>query len=405
MNRRNLLLAGASAGSLVGCARQSPLAARPPVATSSAPSSPGSITQPSAPGLSEAPTTDSPATPSPAGVEACVAEMSLAEVVGQLFMAGLWEEQASASWRQTATDAKIGSIILMSTRSKANVETVTGSLVDLVDPPLLFAVDQEGGQVQRFSAAGFTKIPNAQTQGTMGAGELEKSWVGWGGEMAGVGVLMDLAPVADVVPADLVASNPPVGQLKRNYGTSVEAVSSSVTAVVRGLASAGVAASLKHFPGLGRVSTNTDFGDAEDTVTGVDDPLIASFAAGIKAGAASVMISSAVYTRIDPSQPASFSSAVIDQLLRQKMGFDGVVISDDIGAAKAMAKFSPATRAVRFLDAGGDIVLTVDHTLVPAMVAAVIDKASADPTFAGALRAKATRVLRLKASVGIECAS
>ena len=121
---------------------------------------------------------------------------------------------------------------------------------------------------------------------------------------------LDLAPVADVVDPDLGEANEPVGALDRGFGTDPARVSDAVTAFVEGLDQGGVHATLKHFPGLGRVRENTDFAGAADTRTGVDDPGLASFRAGIAAGAPVVMMSSAVYERIDPDNRALFSRAV-----------------------------------------------------------------------------------------------
>jgi beta-N-acetylhexosaminidase len=113
------------------------------------------------------------------------------------------------------------------------------------------------------------------------------------------------------------------------------------------------------------------------------------------------MVSSAVYARIDATNPAVFSPAVVTQLLRGRLGFDGVVISDDMGTAAAVAGISPANRAVRFFAAGGTLLLTVRPGIVPEMVNAVLAHSAADPAFAKQVDAAVTTALLAKARAGL----
>src|SRR5262249_46380340 len=153
-------------------------------------------------------------------------------------------------------------------------------------------------------------------------------------------------------------------------------------AFLLGMQDAGVATTVKHFPGLGRVQGNTDFtAGVVDRVTTAGDPYLASFRDGIQAGAPFVMVALATYTRIDPGHLGLFAPTVMGQRLRQDLGLGGVVMSDDMGAAAAVAGIPAGQRAVDFLAAGGDMVVakTVDATT--AMVAAVRSRAAADPAF------------------------
>ena len=113
------------------------------------------------------------------------------------------------------------------------------------------------------------------------------------------------------------------------------------------------------------------------------------------------MMSSAVYTKIDGSRPAVFSPTVITGLLRKNLGFSGVVMSDDLGNAKAVAAWSAGDRAVRFIDAGGDEVLTVNASTIPAMVTAVTARAARDSVFRGKVATAVMRVLTAKAAEGL----
>jgi beta-N-acetylhexosaminidase len=113
------------------------------------------------------------------------------------------------------------------------------------------------------------------------------------------------------------------------------------------------------------------------------------------------MVSLATYPRIDPAAPAAFSHTVLTTLLRQRLGYDGVVISDDVGRAKAVASVPAGQRAVRFLAAGGTLVLTVDAAVLPAMEQAVAAAADADPAFARTVDAAARTALLAKARSGL----
>jgi len=120
------------------------------------------------------------------------------------------------------------------------------------------------------------------------------------------------------------------------------------------MADAQVITAGKHSPGLGRVAGNTDTtSGVTDTVTTRSDAYLQPFAAAVQAGMPMLMTSSAYYSRIDPQQPAAFSSTVIDGMVRGDLGFRGVVVSDDLANARQVAAWAPGDRAVLFLRAGG----------------------------------------------------
>lgn len=266
---------------------------------------------------------------------------------------------------------------------------------------LLVAADQEGGQVQRLRGPGFDEIPSARRQAKLDDAELTDRAATWGRQLRRAGVDADLAPVADVVPAGQEEVNRPIGRLGRGFGPDPEVVAAKATAVVKGLDRAGVASAVKHFPGLGRVRGNTDFeAEVVDRETGRHDPTLRSFAAPLAAGADMVMMSSASYARIDPDRRAAFSGLVISDLVRGDLGYSGVVISDDL-AARGVGDLPPGTRALRFLRAGGDLVIVGDPGLAPAMAKAVRAAATDDPAFAARLQQAVARVLALKQRRGL----
>jgi beta-N-acetylhexosaminidase len=212
---------------------------------------------------------------------------------------------------------------------------------------------------------------------------------------------MDLGPVADTVPAGTEAQNPPIGAVDRQYGSDPQAVATAVTSVAAALQDAGVVATVKHFPGLGRVRVNTDTDlGAVDPETSPDDPFLEPFAAAVDAGVGAVMVSSATYPQLDPDSPALFSPAVLE-LLRGQLGFDGVVISDDVGIAEAVSRTPVAQRAVESVAAGVDVVLTVNPGDAAPMAQALIDRAAAEQAFAARVRESAGRVLALKERFGL----
>ena len=205
---------------------------------------------------------------------------------------------------------------------------------------------------------------------------------------------LDLAPVADVPCAADLHHNPPIADLDRQYSSDPATAGAHVAAFVSGMQTAGVDTAVKHFPGLGCVTTNTDTSaHTVDSVTTVDSARLQSFRAGIAAGTGFVMVSNAEYARIDPGTPALFSSRIVQGLLRGQLGFEGVVMSDDVGGAAAVRAWSPAERVTRFVRAGGDLLLDIVPADLPAMHAALVAAAHEDSAFDAALTDAATRVV------------
>ena len=391
-------LAGAAllaAGVLAGCAAAPPpapaaLATSPSPAPAAAPTSP---TTPTTPG----------AVPSSACVAATFDRLTPAQRWAQLVVVGVPSGGVSPAARAALTKEPGG--IILTDGDTASADAVTKVVTSAeatggADVPLLVATDQEGGQVQELKGPGFTRIPPATTQGRDAAG-LRGDAQGWGKELRDVGVNVDLAPVADVVDPALGTANAPVGRYGRQFGTDVDTVAPAVTSFVGGMLAARVAPTLKHFPGLGEVRQNTDFaGGVVDSTTGADSASLGSFAAGIRAGAPLVMMSSARYAKIDPDHQALFSSKIMRDLLRERLGFDGVVMTDDVGAAAALADTPVGARATTFLAAGGDLVLTIRPQDLAAMVDAVT-AAAREPAFAARAQDAVRRVLALKERQGI----
>ncbi|MFJ3956386.1 glycoside hydrolase family 3 N-terminal domain-containing protein [Arthrobacter sp. NPDC090010] len=330
--------------------------------------------------------------------------LSLRQRVGQLFLVGAKADGSDLGRAVAALQSGVGNVYL-SGRSTTGVQATAGVVAQLRDgvayaspvPPLV-ASDQEGGQVQVLRGPGFSAMPSALDQGQMGPAALQAAAQGWGSELRSAGLNMDLAPVLDVVPSAAFApQNIPIGYYQRNYGFTPGSVSQSGNAFAQGMRAAGVQPVVKHFPGLGRVTANTDTAtDVHDSVTTRQDPFLQPFRDAVNSGARWVMLSNAYYDRIDPARMAPLSPVVIGGMLRQDLGFRGVVMSDDLCDAKQLSVLSPADRAVGFFAAGGTMLLCANSGTVGQMMDAVVAKATADPAFRATIDAAYTTVKQNK---------
>lgn len=370
--------------------------------SSDASSSGGAPSSSSASATTPSPGTTSPSTP-PSACRLLVDQMSTKQQAGQLLMMGVNGSPLTESQITVMGTYQIGSVVLLGQwNGLAQVKAATRPLTSLnMAVPVVVAADQEGGSVQRLQGKGLPPIPSARKQASLTPAQITANWSVWGKQLKDAGVRWNLAPVADVVPASNATTNAPIGRLGRNYGATSSQAAPRVAAAVTGMDEAGIATSLKHFPGLGQVTTNTDFGAATDTSTTRTDQGLQVFRAGVRAGASSVMISSAVYAKIDPDQQGVFSRTIITGMLRGDLGYTGVVISDDLGAAVSVAQVPAGERAVRFVSAGGDVVINANPGTIDDMSAALVAKAKADPAFAARVSASATRVVELKQSLGL----
>lgn len=346
---------------------------------------------------------------SPNGSASCVdtvlAKMSLTQQVGQVLMIGTPLANPTTIVG-TVRKYQLGGVFLAgrSTASAATMRRDIG-IIQAAAPtgvPLQIALDQEGGVVQTLSGADFPSFPSAVAQGQESTSTLKAQATAWATRLHDIGVTIDLAPVSDVVPAGTASGNPPIGALDRQYGSTPAQAAHGVTTVVAAVQGAGVQTTLKHFPGLGRVRYNTDNSTrAVDSQTTATDPSLQPFIDGIKAGTAAVMISSASYPKLDPNEIGPFSEPIVTGLLKDKLGFTGVIISDDFGSATAVKAVPIGQRAVRFLQAGGDLVLTNVLTNAGPMQTALLAEAQSSTTFHTRLTDAARHVLASKARAGL----
>jgi beta-N-acetylhexosaminidase len=338
-------------------------------------------------------------------------QMTLRQKVGQLIMVGTPATSASPAALDTITRRHVGNVILTGrsyagTTGPARVARAAQNRATwraTHGVRLLVATDQEGGLVQVLNGHGLSDMPTALQQGRWRPAALRSAAGRWARQLRASGVNMDLAPVEDTVPSpSAAADNPPIGYYHREFGFRPRVVSAHGRAFALGMLDKGVVPTLKHFPGLGRVHANTDTtAGVTDYVTTRHDRYLTPFARSIRAGAPVVMMSTAYYHRIDPHHPAAFSSRVIRGVLRGDLGFKRVVISDDLGDARQVARWSPAARAVKFVNAGGDIVLTVNPSTVPGMCHGLLSRATHSAAFRAKVNAAVRRVLELKRQHGL----
>ena len=369
----------------------------------------GAASQP----LTPNPSASAPNAYAPVDAAACVARvlagMTEEQRVGQLLHVGLAGNRLGPAETDAIRRYHVGSVWFTesSTAGVAAIRAVadavqaqaTGSATAGVR--FYVAANQEGGRIQALGGTGFSRIPPAITQGGLPVADLESDAQRWAGELRAAGVNMDFAPVLDVVPPGTDATNEPIGVLQREYGHDPATAGGHGVAFLRGMQGAGVVTTVKHFPGLGRVQGNTDFtASVVDGVTGPADPYLQSFQQGIDAGAPFVMVALATYTRIDPARLAVFSPTVM-RLLRDRMRFDGVIVSDDLGAAAAVAAIAPEQRALDFLAAGGDLVVSKTLDASVRMVTAVQSRAASDAAFRVLVDSAALRVLNAKQAYGL----
>jgi beta-N-acetylhexosaminidase len=367
---------------------------------------------PSASATGRATPTISPS-PTPTPPVACAdrvfATMTLDQRIGQLFELGLAGDRLGATEINMIRTDHIGSVWFVD-RSSAGVAGINAvasavqaqvSSASTANVRFFVAANQEGGVIQAMQGPGFSAMPSAVVQGSWAPTVLQSRATVWGQELRSAGINLNYAPVMDVVPPGTDAQNQPIGALQREYGHDPATAGSHGAAFLRGMRQAGIAVSLKHFPGLGRVAGNTDFTTATDTTTTRSDPYLASFSQGIAANADFVMVALAKYTRIDPNHLAAFSSVVMTEMLRGTMGFRGVIISDDLGDTAAVASIPPATRAIDFLSAGGDMIISKTSPPADAMVQAIRSRAATDPGFRQRVDDAALRILQAKQTWGL----
>jgi beta-N-acetylhexosaminidase len=255
--------------------------------------------------------------------------------------------------------------------------------------PLLIMVDQEGGLVKRVGGA---PTASAQEMGARGGAFSREQGRRTAANLRDLGVNVDLAPVLDVArPGGTIA------ETERGFGSTAQQVAATAVPFAAALQQGGVAATAKHFPGLGAAAENTDFavqriGLSKATLRGVDE---APYRAFVAAGGDIVMLSTAIYPALSPD-PAAFARPVATGELRTRLGFAGVSISDALDTVAVRAFGGPAKAGVAGARAGTDLLLFTDLAAAETAGRALVAKLRAGALDREEFEASAQRVLDLR---------
>ena len=281
--------------------------------------------------------------------------MNLDKLIGGLLIAGFDGLTVLDHIREMAKKRGLAGVILF----KRNIESLeqmvalSRELHGLFESPPLVSIDHEGGKVFRPDEP-FTRFPGNDVTGRMGAEIVKAVGAAMARELKAVGINWNFAPVVDV---NSNPDNPVIGS--RSFGSDPELVGRMGCALIRGLQEEGVAACAKHFPGHGDTST-----DSHKTLPVVARPRqdleqieLPPFRKTIECGVASIMTAHVLYRSLDAARPATLSPDIIRGLLRSQMGYNGVVVSDDLEMKGIANDRSVADAAVEAIAAGVDVLL------------------------------------------------
>lgn len=296
---------------------------------------------------------------------------SLDVMIGQMIMVGFRGEvlEPQSAVRQAVEKGLVGGVllfnrdVLLKTQrniiSPEQVQALVADLKKAAPGTLLVAVDQEGGKVERLNPNnGFKHWPSAQS---LGAGSPEQTLanaIDMGKSLAALGFNVNFAPVVDL---NVNPSSPAIGAMERSYGADPAQVVAHAAAFAEGMNAAGLLACLKHFPGHGNSTADTHdgFTDISNTWTKQELEPFAQFIH--KGWPGMIMTSHVSLSQFDPDYPASLSSNILG-ILRKDLGFDGVIVSDDLYMAAVTKLYSLEETIFRAVEAGTDILLFGNNT-------------------------------------------
>ena len=315
-------------------------------------------------------------------------------LIGQKLMVRM-DGEATPSLVRQAREGEIGGVIVFpppgqpAAQLRREIERLQGAAREGDRPRLLVAIDQEGGEVKRLPQ-GPPEDPPARL-GAGGAAAGRSAGRETGRFLARLGINTDLAPVLDVPasPSSFISA--------RAFGGDPRAVVAAGVAFAKGLEQGGVIPAAKHFPGLGKAVANTDLEPSEiDASRSQLDADLDPFREAIASGVPMVMVGHAIYDALDPEHPAALSRAIVEGLLRTELGFDGVTISDDLGAGAVIAQVSEREAPVAAARAGIDILLFAGTERAQPAFDAVREALERRRLSRASLEASLVRILELK---------
>ena len=319
-----------------------------------------------------------------------VDELTLEQQVGQLLVLRFRGDTPPAYVRRALEERRVAGVILFrdNIRSPGQLRALTRALRRAGGDPLV-SVDQEGGDIRRVPWAPPVTSPADQ----LAAGTVRADSTAAARVLRSLGITVTFAPVADVpsVPRGALAS--------RAFSRDPAEVRRAVRAAVAGWRAGGVAATAKHFPGLGAATANTD--DATSTIRrsrrALETVDLLPFEAAIAAGVPLVMVGHARYPALDTRRVASQSREIVEGVLRQRLGFRGVVVTDSMEARASLSTGSITAVSERAVRAGVDLVLLTGRGSYTPVSRHLLAVAQRSPEFRARVRESAARVLELRA--------
>ena len=292
-----------------------------------------------------------------------IGTMSIEQKIGQLIVVGFSGTKLNGAIAASISQRFAGGVALFgrNIESPQQVARLTNQLQEVACAtehriPLFIATDQEGGCVSRLKK-GATVFPGNMALGATRSGKLAKlAGKIMGSELSAVGINLNFAPVMDV---NNNPCNPVIN--RRSFGDSPELVSELGIAYIAGLQENGVLATAKHFPGHGDTTVDSHAGLPTMThdVERMYSIELKPFRAAIKAGVGAIMTAHIVYPLLDVTRPATLAPTILTGLLRGELGFDSLIITDDMGMKAIDEHYNPGEAAVMAVDAGADIILAL----------------------------------------------
>ena len=338
----------------------------------------------------------------PSEVDHILARMTAAEKIGQLFMVPV----DGPALQRMVHDWHVGGLILYGgdVVSASQGRALIAGAQHAAKVPLLVATDEEGGEVDQIpAAAGVTQQSAPRQYGGLGsAGRVYQDALATGRDLRSLGVNMDLAPVVDV----LLDPDSPIGD--RSYGANPTLVARLGASAIRGYQAGGVAATAKHFLGLGDVSVDLhkELPTVSRGATQLDQVDLVPMRAAIAAGTDALMVTHAAIPALDPANtPASLSRRIVTGFIRGRLGYGGLIITDSLamGGLSTRVK-SNAEATVRAIAAGNDMALiSTDPPTIRGALDAVQRAVATGRISRATIDSAVRRVLMLKAKLGPCC--
>ena len=292
-------------------------------------------------------------------IQNIIDEMTLGEKIGQLIIIGLNGYTIDDHTKEMIEKYNIGGFILF----KYNIsdENQTLELLNNLKKvnsnnsiPLFLSIDEEGGRVSRLPKS-FSKLPSAGKIGDINDKDISLEY----GKIIGkriksLGFNMNFGPVLDV---NSNPKNPVIGD--RAFGSTAEIVVDNGVQVMEGISSENIISVIKHFPGHGdtNMDSHIELPVIDKDLKEVEELELTPFIEGIKQGADGIMIGHILFSKLDSEYPATLSREIITKLLREKLAYNEIIISDDMTMGAIIKNYTIEDAAVKFLKAGGDIVL------------------------------------------------